>query len=90
MLETLAVVAFLATIGNRLVEAVVTPLFDKYKWDKFLIMYVTWVITTGLVLLSGTNLFEGYLGSVLAGKILTGILAGGGANFLHDIFDQKP
>jgi hypothetical protein len=90
MLTTLGIVCFLAVIGNRLVEALVTPLFEKYGWDKFYIMLIAWVLTTGLVLLSGANLFEQYFDSVLAGKILTGVLAGGGANLLHDIFDVIP
>ena len=90
MLETLAVVLFLATVGNRLVEALVTPLYEKFGWDKFSIMYVAWVLTSVLAYLSGANLFVDYFSSAIVGKLLTGLVAGGGANFIHDIFDKEP
>lgn len=91
LLTTLGIVVFLSTIGNRLVEGLITPLFDRYKWDKFILLYVSWVVCTGLVLLSGANLFAGYFNSALAGKILTGVVSGFGANVLHDLFDpQQP
>jgi hypothetical protein len=40
-----------------------------------------------LVWLSGVNLFVEYIPNVLIGQALTAIVAGGGANLLHDLVD---
>lgn len=88
--KTLEIVVFLALVGNSLVGALFTPLFEKFKWDKFPITYITWVITSLLVFWSGANLFLTFFPSALVGKILTAVLAGGGAKFLRDLFAQLP
>ena len=49
-LATLGVVIGMMVLANRLVEMLVTPLFDKYNWDKFWLMYPAWI-------LSGVQLF---------------------------------
>lgn len=84
--EGLVVVAFLVVAVNRLVEGLVTPIFEKFKLDKFWLMYIAWVFGGVLVFLSGVNLVEGYLPDPLAGQILTSLVAGGGANLLNDLF----
>lgn len=85
--ETLVIAVFLALVAERLVKALVAPIFDKFQLDKFWLMYIAWVIAGGLVWLSSVNLFGAYLPDPLVGQILTAIVAGGGANFLHDLFD---
>lgn len=90
MLPPLAVAIFLALVAERLVAAFITPIWEKFEIDKFWLLYVAWVVGGGLVWLSGANVFAEYLPSPLAGKILTSIVAGGGANLLHDLFDTKP
>jgi hypothetical protein len=86
--EMLAIAVFLSVVANRLIEALVVPVFDKYSLDKFWVIYVSWVVGAVLVWLSGVNLFAGYLPDLLVGQILTAIVAGGGANFIHDLFDN--
>ena len=41
-----------------------------------------------LVWLSGVNLFAAIIPQALVGKVLTAIVAGGGASMLHDLFDM--
>ena len=84
--EMLAVAVFLSVVANRLIEALINPIFDKYKLDKFFLLYVAWAVGGLLVWLSGVNLFAGYIPDALTGRILTAVVAGGGANFLADIF----
>ena len=87
--EVLAIVIGFMVLANRLVEALITPLYDKFGWDKFTIMYIAWVLSGVLVFLANVNLFEFIMPNVLIGQILTAIVAGGGANLLHDLTDKQ-
>lgn len=86
-MEPLAIAMFLAVVGNRLTEALIVPIFDRLKMDKFWLTYLAWVVSGAVVALSGVNLFSAnILPDPLAGRTLTIIIAGGGSNFLADIF----
>lgn len=87
-IATLGIVIGFMVLANRLVAALVTPIFDHYGWDHFVLMYVAWVLAGVFVWLSGVNLFAAYIPSILVGKILTAIVAGGGSNLLHDMTDK--
>jgi hypothetical protein len=88
--EPLVIAVFLATITNRLVEAVVAPVKQKYpSLDLWYLIYVAWVVGGLLAWLSGVNLFAEYLPSELAGRILTAIVVGGGANLIADVFGPR-
>lgn len=87
-MEQLAQAAFLSVAGERIIAGLITPLFDRFGWDKFILMYLSWALVGALVFASGMNLFEGYLPSALLGQILTSVVGGGGANLLHDLFDR--
>lgn len=77
----------LVVVVERITAAGITPLFDKLKLDKFYLMYVAWVLAAVLVFLTGYNMFEGLLPGVV-GQVVTAIVAGGGANLLHDVTDK--
>jgi len=79
--------AFLATVTNRLIEGLVKPVFAKYDWDKFWLMYIAWFVGAALVFAAGIDLFPGVFTSPVVGQILTALVAGGGANLLNDLFD---
>ena len=85
---TLGVVIGMMVLANRLVAALVTPLFDKYGWDKFWLMYPAWVLAGVFVWFTGLNLFATFIPNELIGKVLTAIVAGGGSNLLHDLTDK--
>jgi hypothetical protein len=87
--QVLAVVIGFMVLANRLVEMLVTPLFEKFEWDKFWIMYIAWVVSGVLVAFSQVNLFEAFIPNQIVGLVLTAIIAGGGANLLHDLVDQE-
>lgn len=86
-----SIISGIAILTNRFVTALVTPLFDKYEWKRLYIMYIAWALSGLIVWLTGVNLFETLFEEkyVMAGKILTAIIAGGGANLLHDLTDKK-
>lgn len=88
-LTPIAIVIFIAITNERLVEGFITPIFEKFIIDKFWLRYIAWGTGGFLTWLTGVNLFVGYLTSSLAGLILTAIVAGGGSNLLHDLFDKK-
>ncbi len=89
--ETLARVAiaiFLASVAEFLVDGLISPLFDKFKWDSFWLRYIAWGVASGIVALGGVNLFSGYITNMLIGQVLTAIFCGGGSNKVHDFFDK--
>jgi hypothetical protein len=81
----LAIVIGFMVLSNRLVEALITPIFEKYELDRFWLMYIAWAVSGVLVALSGVNLFAEIMPSAIVGQVLTAVVAGGGANLLHDI-----
>jgi hypothetical protein len=83
--------AFLALVNERLVGALLTPLFDKFGLDKFYLMYVAWVTGGVLCYFSGLDLFADAVPNLapIARLVLTAVAVGGGSNLLHDIFDAK-
>ena len=87
--EALTIASFLAVVAKTLVEGLVTPLFDKFKWDKFWLLYVSWGVAAGVVALGQVNLFTGYIANPIVGFVLTALICGGGSNLIHDLFDTK-
>ena len=87
--EVIAFVAAFAVIGKGLVDALVTPVFEKYALDKFWLLYVAWFLAGVLVFLTGANLFASLIPSLVAGKILTAVCAGVLSNVLHDVSDKQ-
>ncbi len=83
----LGIVIGFMVLANRLVAALITPIFDKYAWDKFWLMFVAWALAGVFVWLADVNLFAAFIPNALVGKILTAVVAGGGANLLHDLTD---
>jgi hypothetical protein len=85
------VALFLAIVNNRIIEAVAAPLKKKYPdLDTWWLIYVAWAVGGVLAWLSGVNLFADYLQAPLAGRILTAIVVGGGANLIADLFGDRP
>lgn len=87
--ELLAIILGFAVLSNRLIAVLITPIFDRYGWDKFPLMYIAWVVAGVLVFASGINLFANFIPNAIIGQLLTAVVAGGGGNILHDISDQQ-
>lgn len=81
-------VLFVMSIVKGLVDGLITPLFEHKNWDKFYILYVSWILGVTIILLTPLNLFEGLVTSSIAGRILTGLIAAFVANIVHDSTDN--
>lgn len=85
----LALLFGISTLANAIVEALVTPIFDKYSLDKFFLMYVAWIVAGVLTFLGNINLFETVFEPAIVGLILSAVIAGRASNILHDLTDQS-
>lgn len=85
----LGVVIGFMVLANRLVDMLALPLFEKYNLDKFWLMYVAWALAGVLVAFTQLNLFVAFIPNPIIGMILTAVVAGGGANLLHDLTDKS-
>lgn len=85
VLGVVGTVVALAILGEALVEAAVVPLFDHYEWDRFWLMYISWLVV-GLIVAAGqVNALGWLIPSPIVGQILTIILGGRGSNFFHEL-----
>jgi len=89
-MEVLQAALLLAVFGNRVIEYFVTPLFEKKGWDKSWLLYIGAVPGFALSALGRLDLFAmlGIELPYMAGVVATALAVGGGANLLHDIFDN--
>lgn len=95
-MAAVGVLLALIVMGERLVEAVqpvVKPWLTRLDtWLKtpagWAGMVFSWLSLSALTFLSGVNIF-GEAVPLLAGQVMTALLAGGGANLLHDLWPVK-
>jgi hypothetical protein len=52
------------------------------------LLYVAALTGFGISWLAGVNLFGVYIENAVLGRVLTGLLVGGGSSLIHDVFDQ--
>lgn len=86
--KTLGIVVGFMVLANRLVAMLFRPIFEKYHLDCFWLAYIAWAASGVLVWFTKLNLFASVIPSESIGMILTAIVAGGGANLLHDLTDK--
>ncbi len=89
-MEPFVAAGFLAVVTERIIEALIRPLFVRLKIDTFYLIYVGLVGGGILGWLSTLNVFADFLPDALAGRILTAIVIGGGSNLVHNLFAAKP
>lgn len=88
-METLATGVFLATVNTALINYLAEPIRQKYQTiDLWWLLYVA--LATGFVIagFAGVNLFGAYVDNELLGRVLSGVLVGGGSSLIHDVFDK--
>ena len=88
----LLITVFMVIVANRIVEFGFKPIRgalikanESLGWLNCFTPYIAWAIAGGLVWLTEISLF-GTLIPTFQGRVLSAILAGGGANLLHDLF----
>jgi len=89
-MEALSVALFLAIANKAIVDYLVEPVKKKFpNVDYWFLVYVA-LVTGGFVgWISQANVFAAYIPDVLAGRVLTSILVGGGASLIHNVFDKE-
>lgn len=88
-METLAGGLFLAAVNMAIVNYLAAPIrVKKPELDLWWLVYVA--LLTGFIIswFAGVNLFEAHIANALLGRILSGILVGGGSSLIHDAFDR--
>lgn len=82
---------FLVVAVERVTAAVLAPIKARYPAaDFWWAIYPSWALGSLLVFAAGLNLLADIAPGLppLVGQIVTAVIAGGGPNLLHDLFDQ--
>lgn len=80
---------FLAAVNTAVVNYLAEPLRRrKPDLDLWWLLYVALVTGFMIAWFAGVNLFEAHIANELLGRILSGILVGGGSSLIHNVFDQ--
>lgn len=86
-MDVLKAAGALAVVVERLIEYIFAPLFEHFNVAKKWLLYVQLAVGLGLSFAAGAD-FMGALGIDLAypvGAIVSGLIVGGGSEFLHQI-----
>jgi len=76
----------LSLLAQQLIEAIVRPIkIKKPTLDLWWLIYVTWVVGSGLAWLAQLNLLPGVM-DPLAGRIITAVVVGGGSQLISSVF----
>lgn len=92
-MDLIATALFLALAANRIIEAFVKPVKQRYpNLDLWWLIYVSWIGGGALSFLAGVNLFAALLPTLnpTVGLVLTALVVGGGANLISDLFPAVP
>lgn len=88
-MDVLVIALFLATVNMAVVNYLTEPVKKKYpNMDFWWLIYVALVTGFAIGFIADINLFADYFANVLMGRVLTGILVGGGSGLIHDVFDK--
>ena len=86
--EKITIYLGLIVLVNRIVAGFFTPIVEKLKIDRSLLMYMAWGLGAYIIFKTELNLFAAIIPDPLVGKIFTSIVVGGGANIVYDKTDQ--
>jgi len=89
-MEPLAIALLLAVANQKVVDYLFAPVRQKFPdLDLWWVLYVA--LGTGFALgwFAEVNLFAEYIPSVVAGRVLSAVLVGGGSSLIHDVFDGE-
>lgn len=88
-MDNFATGLFLAVVNMAIINYLAAPVREKMpKFDLWFLVYVA--LITGFLIswFAQVNLFEAHITNVLLGRVLSGILIGGGSSLIHDVFDR--
>lgn len=87
-MDGLVIGVFLAVLNNRVLEWFVRPLFDRLNVDTLWLRYISGATGCVLTVLGGVRLLLPYNVDIgmYPDLIVSGLIVGGGANLIHEIF----
>ena len=86
-IEVFAGLAMVIVVIQKLIEALVQPLFLKLKIDLWWLMYVSLVVGALFGWATALNAFPIFT-PVWVGRLLTALICGAGPTFIYDIIDK--
>ena len=88
-MDVLANGTFLAAVNTAVINYLVEPVRQRYpEADLWWVLYLALATGFGISWFGGVNLFEAQIANELLGRVLSGILVGGGSSLIHNVFDR--
>jgi hypothetical protein len=78
----------LSVIVEKLIAAIVQPVFLKLKWDTWWLLYVSFIVGGLLGWATGLNAFPTMFATAWVGRLITALACGAGPTFLYDMIDN--
>jgi hypothetical protein len=78
----------LSIVVEKLIAAIIQPIFVKFKWDTWWLLYVSFVVGGLLGWATGLNAFPAMFQAAWVGRLLTALACGAGPTFLYDLIDN--
>jgi hypothetical protein len=78
----------LSIIIEKLIAAIIQPIFVKFKWDTWYLLYVSFVVGGLLGWATGLNAFPTLFTVAWVGRLITSLACGAGPTFLYDLIDN--
>lgn len=88
--EALAVLAVVALLLSKFVDAAIKPFWDKLRLDHFYLLYVALALGAPLGLATGINAFPIFTEWPVVGRGLSALVVGLGPSFIYDLADKEP
>jgi SNF family Na+-dependent transporter len=85
--EVFAALVMIAVVIEKLIAALVQPLFIKLKIDTWWLLYVSFVVGGLFGWATGLNAFPVFTSAGI-GQLLTALICGAGPTFLYDLIDN--
>jgi len=90
-MRAMALGLLLATANLKIIDYLAGPVRKRYPAaDLWWLLYLALATGFCIAWFAPVNLFGELMPNVIVGRILTGILVGGGASLIHDVFDSAP
>ncbi len=86
-IEVLGVAIAAAWVLMKIIEAIISPLWERFELDRFWLLYVGLVIGGALGWFTGLNAFPVFVEAPLIGRVLTALVIGLGPSFIWDLLD---
>lgn len=88
-MDVLANGVFLAAVNTAVVNYVAEPVRKRFpEADLWWLLYLALATGFAIAWFAGVNLFAEQIPNEALGRILSGILVGGGSSLIHDVFDR--